>query len=606
MVNSSRLAHSIAGPSAARGNGLPERRVLRAMLIGIIALALGLAARLVYVQLINRDHFLAVAARVDPPHRPAVPQPGAIRDRRGRIVADSVVTASLKVDPKLLRRYEDVGEASRYLNSVLGIPVEQIEQKLNSERDFAYLERRVPLDTAEQVLARRLAGITQDLEYKRVYPEGEVGCHLLGYFSSDHRPLGGLERRYRFVLQGREGTPLVNQDAWGRRIVGMENQPALPAVPGKDLVLTVDWDLQRVVDDALARCWQREDPDEATAVVMDAGTGAILALASRPNYDPNTIASAGTGVARVDIPPRNLVNLSVTRAYEPGSTFKVLLAAAALDSGAVSLTDTFYCPGTTEVGGKPLKCWGRWASNGGHGRLNMAGMIAKSCNICAALTATKVGAERYVKFLRRCGLGAYTRAGFPGEAAGSLRDSKKMYERDVANMGFGQGVAVTDLQLVAAVSAVVNGGVLMQPYVVDRVLNADGSVYRQVNPVPIRRVCSEETSRIVRSLIRGAVEHGTGLRAQIEGVAVGGKTGTAQIWDSKKRKWLEGQHIVSFVLVAPLDATPRFVILVTARVRGENRHGSTVAAPVAREIAVYMLQEGGPRVPETSARPDGT
>ncbi len=589
-MNSSRLAHTTSRASAAHGNSFPEPRVLRTMLAVIIAVALVLAARVAYIQIPARNHFLRVAARIDPLNQSLEGRPGAIRDRRGRTVADSVVTASLKVDPRLFRRYEGVAEATQYLSDVLGLPVQQLEQKINSNRDYVYLQRRLPLAVADEIMARRLTGISRDLEYKRVYPEAEVGCHLLGCYSSDHRPLEGLEYRYRFVLQGHEGTPLRNQDAWGRTIVGMENQPSLPAMPGKDLVLTVDWDLQKVVEDELEQCWRHERPDEATALVMDPNTGAILALANRPNYDPNSIASAGAGVARVGIPQKNLINLVGSREYEPGSTFKVLLAAAAIDSGVVSLTDVFHCSGTTELGGKPLKCWGRWATNGGHGWLNMAEMLAESCNICAARIAVRVGATRYCEFLRRCGIGAPSRAGFLAEAAGRLGNPKKMYERDVANMGFGQGVAVTDVQLAAAVSAVANGGVLMQPYVVDQVLNADSSVYRQVNPLPIRRVCSEETSRIVRSLIRGAVDHGTGFRARIEGVAIGGKTGTAQIWSAKQRKWLVGQHIMSFVLVAPVDTQPQFVILVTARNPKRGQHGSDVAAPVAREIALHMLK----------------
>ncbi|MCK4325031.1 MAG: penicillin-binding protein 2, partial [Armatimonadetes bacterium] len=356
--------------------------------------------------------------------------------------------------------------------------------------------------------------------------------------------------------------------------------------------LTVDWDLQKVVEDALEQCWDYEQPDQATVLVMEPDTGAILAMAARPNYDPNLIASAAGGIARVDIPKRDLINLTVSREYEPGSTFKVLLAAAALDTGAVTLGDTFVCPGTMQLGGKPLKCWGRWATIG-HGGLNLADTIAKSCNVCAAQIAVRIGAERYCEFLRRCGISQRTRVGLPGETDGRLQAPDDMYKRDVANIGFGQNVAVTDVQLIAGICAVVNGGRLMRPYVVDRVLNPDGTTYRQVEPALVRRVCSQETSRTVRRMLRGVVEksYGTGQGARIPGVAVGGKTGTAQIWDPQRKKYRENEHMLSFVLVAPVDTQPQFVILVTVRNAKKGQYVSQVAIPVARQVAVYMLRE---------------
>ncbi len=599
IVNNSSAAHTSANSSTAYSYISPHHQALRRLLIFVILIATALAIRVIYIQVFRRDYFLQLAEALSSPNQPLAGQPGALRDCRGRILADSVVTASVKANPKLIRQNYDVTAVSRYLSSALGLTVDQVEEKLNSERDFVYLKRRVPLAISQRIMAEHLSGISRDLEYKRLYPGGAVGCHLLGYYSSDHRPLGGVEYQYRFVIEGQPGTPQRNQDAWGRTIVGLENQPALPPVPGKDLVLTVDWDLQKVVEDALQQCWDYQRPDQATVLVMDPDTGAILAMAARPNYDPNQIASAATGVTRVDIPKGNLINLSVSREYEPGSTFKVLLAAAALETGAVTLSDTFVCPGTIQLGGKPLKCWGRWAATG-HGRLNLADTLAKSCNVCAAQIALRIGAERYCQFLRRCGIGQPTRIGLPGEADGRLQAPGDMYKRDLANIGFGQNVAVTDVQLVAAICAVVNGGRLMQPHVVDRVLNPDGTTYRQVAPVLIRHVCSQETSRTVRRLLRGVVEksYGTGHCARIPGVAVGGKTGTAQIWDPQKKEYRPNQHMLSFVLVAPVDTQPQFVILVTVRNPKKGRYASQVAAPVARAIAVYMLRERGLIPPE--------
>jgi len=602
-VNNSRPARTLANQPPPHNHSSPDHQALRTLLVVIVLIAIGLAARVVYLQVFRRDYFLRLARILSPANQPLAGQPGAIRDYRGRAVANSVITASIKADPKLIRQNHDMAAVSRYLSKELEVPIEQVEAKLSSKQSFVYLKRRVPLALSERIMAKQLTGISRDLEYKRVYPEGVVACHLLGYYSSDYRPLGGLEYQYRFVIEGQAGTPRRNQDAWGRTIVGLENQPALSPVPGKDLVLTVDWDLQKVVEDALEQCWNYQQPDQATVLVMEPDSGAILAMAARPNYDPNAIASAAGGITHVNIPERHLINLTVSREYEPGSTFKVLLAAAALETGAVTLNDTFVCPGTMQLGGKPLKCWGRWAKIG-HGRLNLADTLARSCNINAAQIAVKIGAKRYWQFLHRCGIGQLTHVGLPGEADGRLQASDDMYKRDVANIGFGQNVAVTDVQLLSAICAVVNGGRLMRPYVVDRVLNPDGTIYRQIEPTLVRRVCSEETSRIVRRILRGVVEkpYGTGQRARIPGVAVGGKTGTAQIWDPQTKQYRKNEHMLSFVLVAPVDSQPQFAILVTVRNAKKGQYASQVAVPVARQVAVYMLRERGLIPPEALPR----
>jgi len=583
-------ATSPASPSGKLTNGLPDKRFLRTTWSVIVLLAMALTGRLIYVQVINRAFYLEIDQRIHPVGIAQQSQPGAILDRHGQILATSTMTASVRVNPTLLRRHENPQAVATYLASKLDMSEQEVLRILDRDTNFAYLQRRIPLNIAQDILAQQYTGIAQYLEYKRVYPHGSNGCHLIGCYSSDQRPLEGIEYWYRFVLAGQPGVAGRSVDAWGRTIIGQEADAGLPPVLGKDVVLTVDSELQRVVEDALDRCWTYNRPSEATAVVMDPRTGEILALASRPNYDPNLIASAGRGVQKAPVSPKDLRNLPVTREYEPGSTFKVLLAAAALESGAVKENDKFFCAGTTTVGGKPLRCWGRWVHKG-HGNLDLAGVLAQSCNIGAAKIAMKIGAERFHQFLRNCGIGSATGIGLPGEVAGRLQSPQTMRIRDVANMGFGQNVAVTDINLLAAISAVVNGGILMQPYVVAQVVNPDGSVYREVKPQVVRSVCSKQTSDKLRKLLRKVVEEGTGRQAQIPGVAVGGKTGTAQIWDPKQRKWLPDQHLVSFVLVAPVDKQPEFVILVTARNPQRGQHGADVAAPVAREIAVFMLKE---------------
>jgi len=402
--------------------------------------------------------------------------------------------------------------------------------------------------------------------------------------------------RWRFVVAGEAGTPRRNVDAWGRTIVGMEADTALPPIPGKSLVTTVDLDVQRQVEAALDRLWSRNRPENACVVVMEPRTGAVLALSSRPNYDPNDLAPRA-GEERKPVTVESMLNHAVNWEYEPGSTFKILTAACALQAGAVALHRRFHCPGTMILGGRPLRCWGEWAAKG-HGSVDLPAILAKSCNLGAAQVAVSIGAQRFTQFLETCGLGRRTLVGLPGEAGGKVYPPESLRLRDLANMGFGQHVLVTPLQLTAAIGAVVNDGIYMQPQIVRRVLNPDGSVFREIPPHARTTLCSPEVSRQIRQMMIGVVENGTGRAARIPGIAVGGKTGTAQVFDPKTGTFPEGQKVVSFVLVAPADRVPDFCILVVAKNPKIGEHGADVAAPVAKEIALYLLRRQG-ILPET-------
>jgi len=556
----------------------------------VIAASVLLACKLIYIQVLRHDFYMQLAAKYYPSNRPRAGQSGAILDREGRVLADSVTVASLKVAPRIARRMEDIPAMAQFIATTLKRDKKQILRILQSDADWAYLARGVDLQTAGKIMAAGFAGVTRDLEYRRTYPNGSLACHVIGVRSADYRPLEGLEYRYRFLLDGKPGTTVTNVDAFGRTIVGHEQQLSLPPLPGMDVVTTLDLTVQRFVEAELDRCMAKRRPKAATCVVMDCNTGEILALASRPNYDPNRIAGVPAGVTRVGVSPTSMLNLCVSRQHEPGSTFKPLVVAAALDAGVIKPTDRFLCKGTEMIGGKPLHCWGKWAVTG-HGYLTPEQIIAKSCNLGAAHIALKLGADAYYKFLRKAGFGQVTRCGLMGEMAGQLQKPEQMRKRDLANIGFGQNVGVTDIQLVAAISAIVNGGLYHQPHIIKAVYNKDGSLYRKFEPPSPRRLCSEHTSKLIRKMLVAAVEHGTGHLARIKGACIGGKTGTAQIWDPKKREF--SSYIMSFVLAAPMDTKPQFVILVTVQDPTIGEHGAEVAAPVAREIARSMLMRRG-------------
>ncbi len=565
---------------------LAHRRV-RLFLFCVFAAFLGIAFKLMNVQLIQRSHYLALGGYAG--SGPEPPVPGGIYARGLEPLAFSVPAVSICANPMAVASSElGISETAREISRHTGLSAPEIRERLQSgadnNRHFVYIERLLEPEQVQELRKASLAGIWTTREYRRVYPGDRMACHILGRRSRFHEPLDGLERRWAFLLEGYPGTRSRNVDRYGRTILGADANEALPPEPGKDVVLTLDWGLQQELELALDGCMEQHRPLNATALVMDPRTGEILAMASRPNFSP-----AGLESGDPDEIERRMNNVPVMRQYEPGSVFKVLLAAAILEAPGDVSRRSFHCSGSAHIGGGPLRCW--YAQ--GHGSTDITSMIARSCNIAAAQFALQIGAEHYHSFLRNLGIGQRTGIGLPGEAKGSLLSPEKMVPRDLASLGFGQGVSVSDLQMLSAVSAVVNGGRLMQPHIVRAAVDQrTNTVSHEFEPLEIRRVCSEETSHRVREMMEATVERGTGVRAAIEGLRVGGKTGTAQKWIEEAGGFVHGRNIVSFTMVAPLDE-PRFAILVTADEPIEQRHGSEVAAPVAREIAIAALRQAG-------------
>lgn len=561
---------------------------VRLFLAGVCVLMLGLTVKLFMVQAFNRGHYLELDRRIHRGPDPETPAPGGIFSRDLQPMAVSVPRETIYANPvQIAGSEEGIGGTARTIARLTGLDADEIretladgaEKKLRSVTLARLLEpeRLVPLSED------RPAGVWTEREWQRVYPGGKLACHVLGRRSPWHEPLEGAELRWAFLLDGEPGTPAKNVDSYGRSILGADSTGVVPPVPGKNLVLTIDWSIQQVAELALDQAMERNQPKTVTCTVMDPRTGEILALASRPNFNPGGLAE-GTPE---EISAR-LRTLPVVRQYEPGSLFKVLLAAATLESGEYIGSQAYYCSGFTEdLGGEPLRCW----DPKGHGNTDLTRMVSHSCNIAAARFALLIGGEHYHAFLQRLGLGERTGIGLPGEAAGKLRDVREMRVRDLANLGFGHGVSVTDIQMLSAVCAVTNGGMLMQPHIVRAVMDAETNLpVREIQPLELAQVCSPRTSERVAEMMEATVEEGTGRLAAIEGLRVGGKTGTAQKWIEEEGGFAHGRNIVSFVMVAPLDE-PRFAILVTADEPAIGEHGADVAAPVAKTVALAALRE---------------
>jgi cell division protein FtsI (penicillin-binding protein 3) len=412
-----------------------------------------------------------------------------------------------------------------------------------------------------------------------VYPRAPLAAHVLGFAGIDTQGLEGIERQYDVFIRPDGEVLEMERDARGRGMLtaGLE---ADEDPIGARIELTIDAALQTIAERELAAGVERARAVGGTAIVIDPWTGAVRALANAPSFDPNNVAASDASARR---------NRAVTDMYEPGSTLKVMLAAAALDQGIVRPGDRIYCEngryrvGRNLIHDRPEREW-----------LTFREVLWYSSNIGAVKLGEALGAERLHAYLRAFGFAEKTDIELPGEVAGVLRPAQGWRAIDLATASFGQGIAVTPLQLASAFAAVANGGELLQPYVVERVVSPDGGVLVQRRPRTIRRVIRPETSEALRRLLRGVVEMegGTGRLARIPGVPVAGKTGTSQKVDPQTGRYSPTARVASFAGFVPADA-PRFVIVVVIDEPTTSRYGGVVAAPVFREIAAAMLGRVG-------------
>lgn len=559
-----------------------RRRWLQAILLGGFFLVL---VRLFHVQILVQDFYTEdVAALVTSSATPLSPQPGAILARDRQPLAKSLLMNRLSAAPRtMLKHGESLQGVARQLGEILDRPSDELYRQLADRPDSldVTLQRFVSAETAKRILDLDIAGVYAPRAWKRHYPQGSLACHIIGGRDYRNTPLDGFEYFYRSILDPQPGASDHSRSG------GTHSSLGAPPRPGKDLLLTVDLALQQQVESELQQVWERESPNWACAVVMDPRSGEVLALGTRPGFNPNLFVEQPSDSGGWSGIPRSATeNIPITAAIEQGSTFKVLLVAAALDAGVITPQTTMHCAGSINIGGRPIGCWGRYRSSG-HGTLDMSGMIAQSCNIVAAQVALRLGPEKYCEFLKRCGIGQDPEAGFSGEALGLIASPKRLRPRDLATMGFGQNVSCSALQLATAVSGVVNGGVMPHPHIVKAVLNPDGSVFREPQGQSVQ-LCSPETSAKVRSMLQCTVDEGTGRAVRMPDFKVGGKTGTAQQWDKVNKRYTD-RYMVSFIEVAPID-DPRYVIYFGCNEPKVGLHGSDVAAPSCKRIAEYALR----------------
>ncbi len=542
------------------------------ILAALLACAfLGTVARLFIVQVVRHDDLRRLAEKQRSATIALRPPRGSIVDRHGQPLAVSSSAESLYALPA---RISDPERLAVSLASILNEPAAEIQKRLAVDRPFTWVKRKLPPPVAQAVRDLRAPGLGFIKESLRLYPNRELAAHLLGFEGIDGRGLEGVELAWDSTLAGQPGLALVERDALGREVTGIPTV-LKPAVSGRGVRLTLDATIQHLVEREIETAWRRTRSHSALAVVLDPRTGELLALAIRPTFNPNSFGTATGAEWR---------NRAITDPFEPGSTFKVILAAAALEEGVMHPQDRVYGEqGAITVANTVIRDWKRY------GWLTFSEVLQHSSNVGAIKIGFALGKERLHRYIIGFGLGGLTGLGLPGESRGQVRPPERWSGLSLASMSIGQEVSVTAIQMVAALAAVANGGRLLRPRVVRAVLDPEGREVQSFEPEVVRNVISPLTARTLTEILTQVVSEGTGRQAAIAGYDVAGKTGTAQKLDPLTRRYSNAPGVLSFVGFAPAD-DPRFVMLVLLDEPQTVRWGSEAAAPVFAAVGSQLLR----------------
>ncbi len=527
--------------------------------------------RLVTLQVLQAAE---LTVKADRQHQKTVSLEGArgtIVDRHGKVLAMNVDVPSVFGVPAALSHPAKV--AARHLSPVLRVGTGELERKLRQDKGFVWLARKLDPEQGRQLERLGMEGIGVVMEGRRFYPKGPLLSHVLGFAGMDGEGLEGLERRYEAHLHGEKRNAVLQRDALGRTVFPKGRAEQTPA-PGHSLVLTIDEVIQYITEKELEEAVGRTRAKSGTMIVMEPSTGAILALAVSPRFDPNSVKAIG---------PDRWRNRALTDAYEPGSTMKAVVAAAAIEEHVMKPeTMVFAEHGRMTIANTVIHDHEKL------GWVTFSQVIQKSSNIGAAKAGMALGEQRLYRYLQAFGFGQRTDIDLPAEAAGLLKQPRDWGRRSVASISMGQEIGVTPIQMVSAIAAIANGGVLMKPYVVSEIRDGQGRVLKQVLPQVKRRVISPDTARAVTRMLEGVVTDGTGGRAAIPGIRVAGKTGTAQKIDPRTGTYSATEFVGSFVGFAPAE-NPRLAMIVVIDEPQGEAWGGTVAAPVFQRVGGQVL-----------------
>ncbi len=561
------------------------RKRLLILIISITFLFCVLFGRLGYLQLVARKDLQSRAAEQWYRDLPLAAPRGKILDSTGSVLADNREVYSVYVRPNAVTDKQAVAAA---LSGHLNLVYDKLLEKISSSRvSEITIKRAVEKNVAEAILAQNLDGVYFTLDSKRYYPASNYLSQILGFTNIDNVGQNGLEGYYDEYLKGVDGFAYTATDIKGHEL---ENNVTkyVPAIPGCDLTLSLDMNIQSFAETAVSNALSEHNAKGASMIVMDCNTGGVVAMASAPGFDLNE-------------PPRDDLNMlnalsknkMIVDVYEPGSTFKIFTTATALENGAVSDSDRFFCGGARQVDGQRIKCW----RSIGHGSQDLGEGVKNSCNCVFMDLALRLGTDKLYDGIRNFGFGSKTNVDFYGESRGLLMQQSAVKTVDLARIGFGQAVAVTPLQLVTAVSAAVNGGTLYEPYFVSQVKDYSGKLIYERQPKEVRKAISPSTSEKLRNMLEKVVSEGGGHKAGVAGYRIGGKTGTAQKYENGHIA--QGKYVSSFVGFAPVE-NPRYVLaMIVDEPGGYMYYGSLVAAPYAGEVFKKIFDYTGLKPSQT-------
>ena len=565
--------------------GIHKRiKIVFLVVLFIFAVIIG---KVFYIEVIDYGKLNNLAGSLWSRNLPIEADRGEIYTVDGQLIAGNLTTTSLVFVPNQIK---NKGLVAEKISEILNVDKSVIEEHLykKSMMERVHPEgRRLSYEIADQIDALNFDGVYLLKEAKRYYPNDEMLSHVLGYVGIDNQGLSGLELQYDDILTGEFGSIQYFSDAKGNTLE--RSSAYVEPLDGLDIYLTINYDIQASIERELDNIVSKYNPLGAWAIAMDPNTGEILGMSSRPNFDPNNYQDYSIETINR--------NMAIWASYEPGSTFKILTLSAAVNEGVVNLErDMFFDGGSVNVDGARIKCW----KSGGHGSQTFLEVVQNSCNPGFVELGNRLGKEKLFDYIYAFGYGNKTGIDLNGEATGILFSLNKVGPVELATTSFGQGVSVTALQQVMAVSAAINGGTLYQPYIVKRIVeNETGQIIQDNKPVIVREnIVSDDTSLQVRMALESVVSLGTGRNAYIDGYRVGGKTGTAQ--KVNNGIYMTGNYIVSFVGFLPANDPEIVVYLAIDNPKGITQYGGTVSAPIVKNImedAIVALnikeQDGG-------------
>ncbi|MYL19090.1 stage V sporulation protein D [Halobacillus litoralis] len=557
-----------------------KKRLVTVFFVGMFIFMV-IAGRLGYVQFFLSDFLIAKAEESWSRDITFEPERGKIVDTNGEVLVGNQSAPTVMVVPRQIKEPEQTAEN---LAQILDMSVEKAYThvtKLISIEKIHPEGRKISEEQAAAIQSLNMPGVYIAEDSERYYPHGSFLSHVLGFSGIDNQGLLGLEAYYDEELKGEKGALSFFSDAKGKRMPDMADVYE-PPVDGKDLKLTIDYQVQSIIERELDIAQAKYNPDGAVALAVDPDTGKVVGMASRPNFDP-----ADYQKVKPEVYNRNL---PVWSTYEPGSTFKIITLAAALEEGLVDLEEEhFHDSGAVKVDGATLHCW----KSGGHGDQTFLEVVQNSCNPGFVELGDRLGKEKLFDYIDLFGFGSKTGIDLEGEGSGILFNRENVGPVEQATTAFGQGVSVTPIQQVMAVAAAVNGGYYYEPYIQEAWLDpVSGDVLEENEPVMKEQVISEETSAQIRHALESVVAQGTGRGAYVEGYRVGGKTGTAQKV-GPDGKYMENNHIVSFIGFAPADDPELVVYLAIDNPKNTVQFGGVVAAPIVGSIMGDSLRAMG-------------